>query len=149
MVHENEDYSDYSRHINTTISGLTVVNGFVFTAITLLLTRLDQPASLSSQVMLLFLMILFDFNASLAEHLGVETLYYCKNIPPRTRKVAVRTSLMILAFILFGLSIPLMFFLFDLVHLSVVAGVIWLFVVLADWILIYRPLWEYRKEHND
>jgi hypothetical protein len=145
--HDEEDYSDYSRHINTTINGLTLVNGFAFTAITLLLTRLDQPSSLPSQLVLLFLTVLFDLNALVAQHLGVETLYYCRKVPPQTRKVAVRTAFMFLAFVLFGLGIPLMFFLFDLVYLSIGAAVVWLFVVLADLIFIYRPLQEYRKKH--
>ena len=147
MGHDEEDYSDYSRHINTSISGLTVIIGFTFTAITLLLTRLDNPSSLGSQLMLLFLVILFYFNAFIVEHLGVETLYYCKRVPPQTQKIAVRTVLMFLSFVLFGLAIPFMFLLFDLVYLSVVAGIIWFIVGLADLVFVYRPLREYRKKH--
>jgi len=147
VARDEEDYSDYSRHINTTINGLTLISGFAFTAITLLLTRLDQPSSLPSQLVLLFLVILFGLNSLVAQHLGVETLYYCRKVPPQTRKVAVRTALMFLSFVLFGLAIPLMFFLFDLVYLSIVAAVIWLFVILADLVFVYRPLWEYRKKH--
>lgn len=147
MVRDEEDYSDYSRHINTTISELTLINGFAFTTITLLLTRLDQLSSLPSQLVLLFLTILFDLNALVAQHLGVETLYYCRKVPPQTRKVAVRTALMFLAFVLFGLAIPLMFFLFDLVYLSIVTAVVWFLVILADLIFIYKPLLEYRKKH--
>ncbi len=148
MTHEEEDYSDYSRHINTSISGLTLISGFTFTAITLLLTRLDNPSSLHSQLMLLFLVILFYLNGFIAEHLGVETLYYCKRVPPQTRKIAIRTALMFLSFVLFGLAIPFMFLLFDLVYLSVVTMVIWFFVVLVDLVLVYKPLREYRKRHT-
>ena len=147
MARDVEDYSDYSRHINTTINGLTLISGFAFTAITLLLTRLDQPSALPSQLVLLFLMVLSDLNSRVAQHLGVETLYYCRKVPPQTRKVAVRTALMFLSFVLFGLAITLMFFLFDLVYLSIVAAVIWLFVILADLVFVYRPLLEYRKKH--
>ena len=147
MTCDEEDYSDYSRHINTTINGLTLISGFAFTAITLLLTRLDQPSAFPSQLVLLFLLVLSDLNSLVAQHLGVETLYYCRKVPPQTRKVAVRTALMFLSFVLFGLAIPLMFFLFDLVYLSVVTLVVWFFVVLADLIFVYRPLREYRKKH--
>ncbi len=146
MTHEEEDYSDYSRHINTSISGLTVIGGFTFTAITLLLTRLENPSSLGSQLMLLFLVILFYLNGFIAEHLGVETLYYCKRVPPQTRKIAVRTTLMFLSFTLFGLAIPFMFLLFDLVYLSVGTIIVWSFVVLADLVFVYKPLREYRKK---
>jgi len=149
MVCDEEDYSDYSRHINTTISGLTLIDGFAFTAITLLLTRHDQPSSLASQLVLLFLTILFDLNSLIVQHLGVETLYYCRKVPPKTRKVAVRTALMFLSSVLFGMAIPLMFFLFDLVYLSVATAVIWLLVVLAGFVFTYRPLRGYRKKHAD
>ena len=143
-----EDYSDYSRHINTSINGLTLITGFTFTAITLLLTRLDNPSSLSSQLMLLFLVILFYLDASLTEHLGVETLYHCKRVPPQTRKIAVRATLMMISTALFGLAIPFMFFLFDLVYLSIVTFVIWGSTVLVVWVFVYKPLREYRKKHT-
>jgi hypothetical protein len=148
MTHEGEDYSDYSRHINTSISGLTLISGFTFTAITLLLTRLDNPSSLGSQLMLLFLVILFYLNGSIAEHLSVETLYFCKKVPPQTQKIAIRTALMFLSYVLFALAIPFMFLLFDLVYLSVVTFIIWFFVVLADLIFVYKPLRENRKRHT-
>lgn len=147
MNRDDEDYSDYSRHISTTISELTLIDGFAFTAITLLLTRLDQPSSLPSQLVLLFLVILFDLNSLVAQHLGVETLYYCRRVPPQTRKVTIRTVLMFLSFVLFGLAIPLMFFHFGLVHLSIVTMVIWFFVVLADLTFVYQPLREFRRKH--
>jgi hypothetical protein len=72
-----------------------------------------------------------------------------KECPPQTQKIAVRTALMFLSFVLFGLAIPFMFLLFDLVYLSVVTVIIWLFVVLADLIFVYKPLREYRKKHTD
>ena len=148
MTHDEEDYSDYSRHINTSINGLTLITGFTFTAITLLLTRLGNPSSLSSQLLLLFLVILFYLDSSLAEHLGVETLYYCKRVPPQTQKIAVRTTLMMISSALFGLAIPFMFFLFDLVYLSIVTFIIWFSTVLVVWIFVYKPLREYRKKHT-
>ena len=147
MTHDEEDYSDYSRHINTSINGLTLITGFTFTAITLLLTRLDDPSSISSQLMILFLVILFYLDASLADHLSVETLYYCKRVPPQTRKIAVRTTLMMISTALFGLAIPFMLFLFDLVYLSIVTFTIWASTVLVVWFVVYRPLREYRKKH--
>jgi hypothetical protein len=144
---DEEDYSDYSRHINTTINGLTVMMGFTFTVITLLLTRLGNLHSLGSQLILLFLVILFYLDGFLAEHLGVETLYHCKRVPPQTRKIALRTVLMFLSYSLLGLVIPFMFLLFDLVLLSVVAGIVWLIAGLADLVVVYKPLWEYRRKN--
>ncbi len=143
---QEDDYSDYSRHINTSISGLTLIIGFVFTSITLLLTRVENPSSPRSQPMLLFLTILFYLDAFIIQHLTAETVYYCKRLPPQTRKVAVRTALMVLSTALFGLAIPFMFVLFDLLYLSVVAGAIWLVTSLAELAIVYKPLWKYRRK---
>jgi hypothetical protein len=40
-----------------------------------------------------------------------------------------------------------MFLLFDLVLLSVVAGIVWLIAGLADLVVVYKPLWEYRRKN--
>ena len=45
---DSGDYSDYSRHITTVMTGMTVINGFIFTAIISLLTKLEQPCSSAS-----------------------------------------------------------------------------------------------------
>jgi hypothetical protein len=148
VVQDNEDYSDYSRHVGTNISGLMILNGFIFTVITLLLTRLDQPLTLYPQLFVLFLTTLFDLNGFLAQHLGVETLYLCKNIPPQTRKIAIRTKLMFLSFSLFGLSIPFMFLLFDLTFLAIASTVAWLLVLASSQVLVYKPLREFRVKHR-
>jgi hypothetical protein len=143
---QEDDYSDYSRHINTSISGLTLIIGFVFTSITLLLTRVENPSSPGPQFMLLFLTVLFYLDAFIVQHLTADTVYYCKRLPPQTRKIAVRTALMVLSTALFGLAIPFMFVLFDLLYLSVVAGAIWLVTSLAELATVYKPLWKYRRK---
>ncbi len=148
MVQDNEDYSDYSQHVGTSISGLMILNGFIFTVITLLLTTLNQPLTLYSQLFLLFLTTLFDLNGFLAQHLAVETLYLCKNIPPQTRKIAIRTKLMFLSFSLFWVSIPFMFLLFDLPFLAIASTVAWSLVIVGSLVLVYKPLREFRVKHR-
>ena len=147
MAQGDEDYSDYSRHISTLLSGLNVVNGFVFTAIVLLLTRLAQPSMLYSQLVLMLLVLLFYLNGLLTQHLSVETLYFCKKIPPQTRKIAVRAAFTFLTVTLFGLTIPFMLLLFDLVSLAILSIVVWVLVSVAEFVLIYKPLREYRRKH--
>jgi len=118
MAREDEDYSDYSRHVNAVITGTALINGFIFTAIITFLTRLSQPLALYSQALLLLLVVLFYLNSLLLEHLTVETLYFCRRVPPKTRKIVVRVALMIVIASLFGFSVPLMFLVYDLVFLA-------------------------------
>jgi len=51
ITRDKEDYSDYSRHITTVMTEMTVINGFIFTAIISLLTKLEQPSMLYSQLL--------------------------------------------------------------------------------------------------
>ncbi len=147
VTQDKEDYSDYSRHITTVMTGMTVINGFIFTAIISLLTKLEQPSMLYSQLLFLLLAILFDLNGLLIQHLTVETLYFCRKLPPQTQKVTIRTALMLVIASLFGLTIPLMFLIFDLVTLASVSAIIWLFGIAAHLALVFKPMKEFRKRH--
>jgi len=149
MAQENEDYSDYSRHVNTVITGTTLINGFIFTAIITFLTRLSQPLALYSQALLLLLVVLFYLNSLLIEHLTVETLYFCRRVPPKTRKIDVRTMLMTAITSLFGFSVPLMFLVYDLVFLATVSTVIWLLVTAVYLTLVYKPMADFRKKQQE
>jgi len=146
ITQDKEDYSDYSRHITTVMTEMTVINGFIFTAIISLLTKLEQPSMLYSQLLFLLLAILFDLNGLLIQHLTVETLYFCRKLPPQTRKVTIRVALMFVIASLFGFAIPLMFLIFDLVTLASVSAIIWLFGIAAYLALIFKPLKEFRKK---
>jgi len=146
ITRDKEDYSDYSRHITTVMTEMTVINGFIFTAIISLLTKLEQPSMLYSQLLFLLLAILFDLNGLLIQHLTVETLYFCRKLPPQTRKVTIRVALMFVIASLFGFAIPLMFLIFDLVTLASVSAIIWLFGIAAYLALIFKPLKEFRKK---
>ena len=147
VTQDKEDYSDYSRHITTVMTEMTVINGFIFTAIISLLTKLEQPSMLYSQLLFLLLAILFDLNGLLIQHLTVETLYFCRKLPPQTRKVTIRVALMFVIASLFGFAIPLMFLIFDLVTLASVSAIIWLFGIAASLILVFKPMKEFRKRH--
>ena len=147
MTQDKKDYSDYSRHITTVMTGMTVINGFIFTAIISLLTKLEQPSMLYSQLLFLLLAILFDLNGLLIQHLTVETLYFCRKLPPQTRKVTIRVALMDVIAGLFGFAIPLMFLIFDLVTLAIVSTIIWFFSIATSLILVYKPMKEFRKRH--
>jgi hypothetical protein len=143
-----EDYSDYSRHITTIMNGLTLIEGFIYTAITLLLTRLNQASAIYFQILLLLLIILFYLNGLLVQHLSAETLYYCRKLPPRTRRISFRTGLMFVIYAFFGLSIPIMLLIFDLTFLSIVSTVIWFLNTVAVFVISYKPMTEFRKQRQ-
>ncbi len=146
VVQSEDDYSDYSRHITTIMNGLTLIEGFIYTAITLLLTRLGQASTTYSQILLLLLVTLFYLNGFLVQHLEIETLYYCRRLPPRTRKISFRVGLMFVVYAFFGLSIPIMFLIFDLSFLATISTLIWLVTVVAAFVINYKPTAEFRRK---
>ncbi len=87
MPKNEEVYSPYFEHNKTIAHVLSLFSGFIFTSITLLLTRLSNTEDALAQATLLFLTILFYVSLFvLIDNLEMP-FHYIKNIPPRTLKV--------------------------------------------------------------
>jgi polyferredoxin len=98
---------------------------------TILLNGLQNKTELLPQATILFLAVLFYLTLYvLLDNLEMG-FHYIKKIPPLTMKVKPFFNLLVI-FYLFGAAIPLMFLLFGLFNLSVVAGVIWAIVVILS-----------------
>jgi hypothetical protein len=129
-VNENP-YSDYFDH-NRTIAGvLSLFAGFLFTAITILLSVLQNKTELLPQITILFITFLFFVTLyALLDNLEMG-FHYIKEIPQMTLKVRPFLNVLVI-FYLFGVSTVLMFLLFDLPNLSLISGVIWALVVILS-----------------
>ena len=87
MPKNEELYSPYFEHNKTIAHVLSLFSGFIFTSITLLLTRLNNTEDTLAQATLLFLTILFYVSLFvLIDNLEMP-FHYIKNIPPMTLKV--------------------------------------------------------------
>lgn len=116
---------------------------FIFTSITILLTQLPDPHSISSKLVLLFLASLLDLTQFAGGWLITEDILYCKKVPPATRQIANR--LLFLIFIMSSFSVVLMFLLWNLIYLSLAAAIVWALFIIAFFIFIWKPFLEYRK----
>jgi hypothetical protein len=124
-------YSDYFEHNRTIASVLSLFAGFLFAAITILLSVLPNKTEILPQVTILFITFLFYLTLfALLDNLEMG-FHYIKNIPPMTLKVRPFFNLLVI-FYLFGVSTVLMFLLFDLSKLSLISGVIWAIVVILS-----------------
>jgi len=129
---DNENsYSDYFDHNRTIASVLSLFAGFLFTAITILLSVLQNKTEFLPQVTILFMTFLFQVTLFvLLDNLEMG-FHYIKKIPPMTLKVRPFFNLLVI-FYLFGVSTVLMLLLFDLFYLSLISGVFWAIVVILS-----------------
>jgi len=142
---DEEDYSDYIKHMSSFNSEFTTIAGFTFTVLTLLITLLPDPSSITAQLTFFFLAILFDLAILLVAWNTINNIYFCRNVPPSTKGLKVFNWLTFLCFSLSGIPTILLFLLSDLIYLTIVSGGVWALGVIANFVFTYKPLLEYRK----
>ncbi len=123
----------------------TMICGFTFTSITILVTRLPDPISIGAQLTILFLMILFDLFLDIFLSLLLEGIRHCRYVPPLTRFVAFRNHLVFLGTSLWGLSVPMMFLFWNLPYLAVAGVIIWALFLSIGTLTAWVPFLKYRK----
>ena len=137
MVEEG-NYSDYFGHNRAISSVLSLFCGFIFTAITLLLTSYPNIQEIFAQTTLFFLTFVFYVALyTLIDNLEMG-FHYIKKVPPLTLRVAPFFRLLVV-FYLFGTAVVLMFLLFDLLNLAIISGILWAIFVLVSILSIVRP----------
>lgn len=145
MSNNGKDYSDYIQHRSNVENGILFLAGFTFTAITILLTQLPDPNSLQPQLILLFLAVFFGLLFFVSGFSMVEMIYHCKDIPPLTRRIRFLNALLVLVANLSGFAVSLLFLLWNLTMLAMVSGIIWVFLIIANILFVWKPFQEYRK----
>ena len=133
MTENEKDYTEYVKCVaGSRVTMLSLLSGFTFSAITLLLFYLSDPSSIISQTTLFFLVVLFDLCLFL---LAWQTIImigtWNVNITPSRAKweLSVFNLLLIMVFILWGWSVVLMFLIRNLLYLSLISGILWLAVI--------------------
>jgi hypothetical protein len=142
---DEKDYSGYIKHMSSFNSEFTTLAGFAFTILTLLITLLPDPSSITAQVTFFFLAILFDLLIFLVAWNTINNIYFCRNVPPSTKGLKAFNWLTFLCFNLSGIPIILVFLLSNLIYLTIVSGGVWALGIAANYIFTYKPLLEYRK----
>ena len=146
MVTENEkDYSDYVQHMSNLFNGLLFMLGFMFAVFAIVLTQLPDPSALSAQLTMFFFSILLGLIGFLALAIGSHVLYFCKRVPPLSKRIIALNTLHWLVCILEGLTVPLLFALWNLPLLAFASGIVWVLFTIADIVFIIRPFRKYRK----
>lgn len=146
MSSSGEDYSDYVKHRSNLINIFVLLCGFTFTAVTILVTRLPEPNSLSSQLILLFSSVLLDLFVFLLLLNTVNIFNYVRGVPEPTRVTNFISLMSVVSIGLWGFLMPLIYFLFDLTVLAFVSALIWAFVLVSGITVIWRPFEQRRRK---
>lgn len=139
------EYGDYIRHLSNLNTTLTLLGGFSFTAITILITRLQNPSSLQSQIVLLFFTLIFDLFIFLLQYNTIDLIRFCRKIPPYTKANHAFNVLYFIGGILFGFSAVALFLLWNLTYLAFASTIGSLALCFAPYFYIWRPFQRMRK----
>jgi hypothetical protein len=145
MVEEERDYSDYLQHTSNSINTLNLFSGFTLTIITLLLATYPNPKSLLAQITLFFLGSLLSVFYIVGAEVSSANLFFCRNVPPLTRRIRIVNSLSQASQIMWGTTIILLFLLYELTYLAVAASILYTITVTLAYLLVLRPLMRRRR----
>ena len=149
MPKNEKDYSDYIQHLSTVSNSISLLTGFTFTSITVLLTLLPDPSLLFSQITLFLLMFLLYLLHFLSNWVTTESIRHCRRVPKLKRSTSVFNLLMFMAAPLFGVAILLMFLIFNLIYLTLISLVVQISFLILVYITIWKPFLEYRKKPSE
>jgi hypothetical protein len=144
-VSAEKDYSDYIKHMSNLVSGMLFTGGILLTVMTLLLTQIPDVSALPVQVALFFLTILFILTGFVAAYLTVDTIHFCKEIPPYSLKYRLINMLMFLVVDFWGLAVTFIFFAWNLTFLTLASFVMWALNFIASYIFIWKPFQKFRR----
>lgn len=145
MPENEKDYSTYMGWMQGQKGTYAFICGFTFTAITLLIINLPNPNDVSSQLIMLFLTVVFDLLLYLILLIGAECLKFCKDIPPYDKSSRFCNTLSNLSFVLWGFSIPLIFLLWKLTYLAISSTIIYIIFIAISNFTIIKIVKQYRK----
>ncbi len=136
MTEKRQTYAEYVKDVSgVRVTILSLLSGFTFTTVNILLNQLPDPSSTMSNITLLFLTIIFDLLLFL---LGwqltiVIGLYDVRDPPPHERwELTAFNVILLVVFGMWGTSLVLIYLLWNLYTLAIVSGVVWVFLSIVS-----------------
>ena len=152
---EEEFYTYLSNLSSVRASVLTFLSGFTFTVITLVLNQIPDLTSITSQMTLFFLTLLFEFFLFLSAwqmtiiiSCAPTRIVYAAYGRVFKREVATFSILMFIGFILWGMSVILMFLLWNLLYLALASFAVWILVIITNYRLIRKRIKRTRAHYE-
>ena len=139
MSTDEKDYSDYIKHLSNVMSIMALTSGFLFTAYTILITRLPDPSSITAQSTLLVISIYLSICTYCLATFAEGSVACCRNMPPLTRNIAATNLLFLFAGTTsMATAIILMSLLWNLTYLAFAQSIQWVLYVVAIYLFVIR-----------
>jgi hypothetical protein len=121
-----------------------LLTGFILTVFTLLLTLLPHPflSSLWGQIALFFVAILFYLFLLYGLLIRVWGFSWVKQVPPRSWITRFLKGFFMIAILLFGFLIPVLFLIWSFLLLALISGIVWVGVFVSY--LLFDRVTKYR-----
>jgi len=151
MSRNEEDFSAYMVYQSTMATICSALSGFIFTAITILLTPHPEPSLITAQVALFTLTAVLNIFGLLMYRASV-VLGFCVKVAPKLPEAFTRGGrtydfLATIGRILLGWIVVLMFFLWNLLYLALASGVVTALSIIFSYITTTKASLEFLKEH--
>ncbi|MEM2975635.1 MAG: hypothetical protein QXE76_02295 [Candidatus Bathyarchaeia archaeon] len=146
MSSDEKDYSDYRKHLSNLISVMSLFSGFMFTAYTILITRLPDPSNIIAQFALYIISAFLGIFLFLLGYFVMTASCSCRAFPPLTKRTAIVNSLFFASTtVAMGIVTTLMSFLWNLTSLAFIQVVTWILLCVAVYLFVIKPAQQYRK----
>ena len=143
MATSEKDYSDYIKYLSNIGSMYSFLSGFMFTAITVLITRLPDTTSIMVQFALFFMAIMLDIFIFYMGSFYTQVVYLCKNVPSYSGRKSFFNLLSDTSVILgLGGSTVLLFLLWNLIYLALAQTIAWVLTSVVIYKRISKPFYE-------
>jgi len=148
---DEKDYSDYARHLSNIISILALFSGFMFTAYTILITRLPDPSTITAQLTLYAISTFLKIFLSSLMWTSLSVDLLCRKVPPSLKIMnplfTKIMNMLLWASLLVGMVVitALMSLLWSLKYLAIIQIVQGTLIIVADYVFMLRPYRRYRK----
>jgi len=145
------DYSDYMSYQSTVVQTFSLLSGFTFTAITIILAAFPDPSQIQTQIILFVLGVLLDIFLLFVvqEH---HILAICLRIAPQLPEKWMRSWWFrfngeLLSWAFLSMSVALMFFLWNLIYLAIASVIVTTLFIIYAHLTVIRPFEEFLLKH--
>jgi hypothetical protein len=144
--YEKVDYSDYIKHLSNMGSMFAFLSGFMFTAITLVITRLTDPSAITAQSVLFFMGVMLNIFIFYMGSFYMQVVALCKNVPPYSGRKSLFNIFSDVSVMLgLGGSTILLFLLWGLTYLALAQTVAWIVFSGLTYKSLFKPFYKRRE----
>lgn len=149
---EENDYSAYINYHLGILQTDSLLSGFTFTAITIILAIFPDPSQVRTQIVLFvlgFLLNVFLLYVVQEEYLLANCVRIAPPLPDAWKRSWSYVYFELIGWTLLSMSVALMFwFLWNLIYLAIVSVIVTTLFIIYAYLTVIKPLHEFYQAHQ-